>query len=215
MTDTSQAPAPQASPAKKQAVAVREWIDANGKSVDTGKENEAVGFRYISLVAAKAAKPDYNPESDDPPAGSFFEYACGEAGQPITMLSIFGALTLAGNVANSLKNGDKGDATANPIPAIAERFAELDKGIWTDRTGGGGIRYDAEKLAAAIAQAKGESDPAPYLAKLASKVDPKTGAPVAADTKGAISYGAFALQVPVVKQAYNQLTGKGVTVAML
>lgn len=215
MSDTSQATTAPAAPAKKQAVAVREWIDENGKPVETGKEAQAVGFRYISLVAAKAAKPDYNPESDDPPAGSFFDYACGEAGQAITMLAIFGGLTLAGNVANSLKNGDKGDATANPIPAISERFAEIDKGIWTDRTGGGGIRYDREKLAAAIAQAKKESDPAPYLAKLDGKVDPKTGATVPADHKGAISYGAFALRVPAVKQAYDQLTGGGVTADML
>lgn len=212
MSDISQG---ETTKAKKAAVAVREWIDENGKPVTTGKENEAVGFRYISLVAAKAANPNYNPESDDPPAGTFFDYACGDAGQATTMLAIFGGLTLAGNVTNSLKNGDKGDASANPIPDIAARFAELDKGIWTDRTGGGGVRFDKEKLAAAIASAKKESDPAPYLAKLDGKVDPKTGASVPTDTKGAISYGAFALRVPAVKSAYDALTGGGVSIDSL
>lgn len=214
MTDTSQATAVPAK-AKRAAVAVREWIDENGKPVETGKEAEAVGFRYINLVAAKQLNPAYNPESDSPPAGSFFDYVCGEAGHGLTMLACFGGLTLAGNVANSINNGDKGDPNANPIPDIAARFAEIDKGIWTDRTGGGGIRYDKDKLAAAIATAKGETDPAPYLAKLDGKVDPKTGAGVAADTKGAISYGAFALRVPQVKAAYDALTGGGVKISQL
>jgi hypothetical protein len=214
MTDTSTAAAP-AAKAKRAAVAVREWIDENGKPVETGKEAEAVGIRYICLPHAKRLKPDYNPESDSPPTGSFFEYVCGTAGQASTMLACFGALTLAGNVANSINNGDKGDPNANPIPEITARFEEIDKGIWTDRTGGGGIRYDKEKLAAAIASAKGETDPNPYLAKMDAKVDQKTGAPVPADTKGAISYGAFAMRVPAVKEAYDRLTGGGVKIEML
>jgi hypothetical protein len=213
MSDTSQATP--AAKAKRAPVAIREWIDNKGNPVETGKEAEAVGFRYISLTAAKAINPAYNPESDSPPAGAYFDYVCGEAGQPATMLACFGGLTLAGNVANSINNGDKGDPTANPIPDITARFQEIDKGVWTDRKGGGGIRYDREKLAAAIASAKGEADPAPYLAKLDIKVDANIGTPVPADTKGAISYGAFALRVPQVKEAYDKLTGGGVRISML
>ncbi len=214
MTDTSTA-TPAAAP-KKVAVAVRDWIDENGKPLTSGEEKQAVGFRYIHLPTAKNLKPDYNPESDSPPAGSFFDYVCGEAGQAATMLAIFGGLTLAGNVVNSATNGPKGDPNAAVIPLIEARFKEIEDGTWADRASGvGGVRYDKDKLAAAIANAKGESDPAPYLAKMDQKVDPKSGAVVPTDTKGAISYGAYALRVPKVKQAYDTLTGGGTSIDTL
>lgn len=212
MTDTSTAtPA-----AKRAAIAVRDWIDENGKPLTTGEEKAAVGFRYIHLPTAKGLKPDYNPETDSPPAGSFYDYVIGEAGHASTMLGIFGGLTLAGNIVNSATNGTKGDPNANPIPLIEARFKEIEDGTWADRaTGVGGVRYDKDKLAAAIASAKGETDPAPYLAKMEHKVDPKSGATVPDDTKGAISYGAYALRVPKVKQAYDTLTGGGTSIDTL
>lgn len=211
MSDTSTA-----TTAKRAAIAVRDWIDADGKPLAAGEEAKAVGFRYIHLPSAKAAKPDYNPESDSPPVGSFFDYICGDAGEAGTMLACFGGLTLAGNVVNSATNGPKGDPNLNPIPLIEARFKEIESGQWADRaTGVGGVRYDKDKLAAAIAKAKGESDPAPYLAKMDAKVDPKTGAPVPADHKGAISYGAYALRVPKVKEAYESLTGGGTSIDTL
>jgi hypothetical protein len=132
------------------------------------------------------------------------------------MLAIFGGLTLAGNVVNSATNGPKGDPNLNPIPLVAGRFEEIDSGVWADRAAGaGGVRYDKEKLAAAIADAKGETDPAPYMLKLENKVDPKSGAVVANDTKGAISYGAYALRNAAVKAAYDKLTGGGVQLGAL
>lgn len=208
MTDTSTTTA---APAKREQVAVRDWIDANGNPVGTGDENKAVGFRYIHLPTAKRLQPSYNPESDVAPQGSAFDWVCGEAGKTETMLAIFGGLTLAGNIVNSATNGAKGDPNADVISEITARFAEIDKGTWADRASGvGGVRYDKDKLAAAIASAKGESDPAPYLAKMENKVDPKTGATVAAGTKGAVSYGAFALRNAKVKDAYDKLTGGGV-----
>jgi hypothetical protein len=73
----------------------------------------------------------------------------------------------------------------------------------------GGVRrvpYKNKLLARAIAQAKGESDIAPYLAKMDNKVNPKTGAVVAPDTKGAIHYGIFALKNAAVRATYNKLT---------
>jgi hypothetical protein len=211
MTDASTA-----TPAKRAAIAVRDWIDENGKPLTSGQENQAVGFRYIHLPTAKGLKADYNPESDSPPVGSFFDYVCGEAGQAGTMLACFGGLTLAGNVVNSATNGTKGDPNANPIPLIEARFKEIEAGEWADRASGvGGVRYDKDKLAAAIASAKSETDPAPYLAKMDQKVDPKSGAVVPNDTKGAISYGAYALRVPKVKQAYDTLTGGGTSIDTL
>lgn len=215
MSDTTQATTAPVARKKSEAIAVRDWIDENGKPLETGKEALAVGFRYIHLPTAKKLVPAYNPETDGAPDGSYFDFVAGEAGSASTMLAIFGGLTLAGNVVNSATNGDKGDPNAAVIPLIEARFKELEGGMWTDRQGGGGVRYDKEKLAAAIASAKGESDPAPYLAKMDAKVDPKTGAGVPNDTKGAISYGAFALRVPKVKEAYDALTGGGTKIEML
>lgn len=212
MTDTSQAE----TKAKKVPVALRDWIDADGKPVESGAEASATGFRYTHLPSARKVNPAFNPETDKPDASAVFEIQFGNPGEIEIMLAIFGGLTLAGNVVNTAVNGPKGDPSINPIPLIAERFAELDKGVWADRaTGVGGVRYDKEKLASAIATAKSETDPAPYLVKMENKVDPKTGAVVAADTKGSISYGAFALRNAKVKSAYDALTGGGVQIDAL
>lgn len=199
---------------KREAVAIRDWIDANGKPVETGKESLAVGFRYIHLPSAKKANPAFNPETDNAPDGTFYDYV--PDGASAIMLAIFGGLTLAGNVVNSATNGPKGDPNLNPIALVKARFDEIDSGIWTDRTGGtGGVRYDKDKLSAAIATAKGETDPSPYLLKMDNKVDPKSGAVVPTDTKGAISYGAFALRNAKVKSAYDALTGGGTSIDSL
>jgi hypothetical protein len=215
MTDTAQAAATPAKE-KREAVAIRDWIDENGKPISAGEEKAAVGFRYIHLPSAKRANAGYNPETDQAPAGTFFDYVCGDPGQPVTMLAIFGGLTLAGNIANTANNGPKGDPNLNPIGIIEERFKEIETGMWAEKGAGvGGVRYDKEKLAAAISAAKGEKDPAPYLVKMEGKVDPKTGATVSADTKGAISYGAFAMRNPKVKGEYDKLTGGGVALESL
>lgn len=199
---------------KKQAVAIRDWMNAAGQPLESGKEGEAVGFRYIHLGSAKKANPQYNPETDQAPDGTFFDY--NPTGTAALMLAIFGGLTLAGNVVNTATNGPKGDPNINPISLIRDRFAELETGVWADRAAGsGGVRYDKEKLSAAIAQAKGESDPAPYLGKMENKVDQKTGAVVANDAKGAISYGAYALRNAKVKAAYDALTGGGSDIGAL
>lgn len=194
---------------KREQVAVRDWIDAQGNPVESGKESTATGFRYIHIPTAKRLNPAYNPETDAAPQDAEFAMATMDPAT-LQMCAIFGALTLVGNIVNTQVNGPKGDPNANPIPEAIARFAEIAKGEWSDRsTGVGGVRYDKEKLAAAIAQAKGESDPAPYLAKMDNKVDAKTGAVVANDAKGSISYGAYALRNAKVKAAYDALTGGG------
>lgn len=215
MSDTTQTPAAPAK-GKKEMVAIRDWIDNAGNPLVGGDEAKAVGFRYTHLPTARRANPAFNPETDKPDASAVFEHVCGDAGTATTMLAIFGGLTLAGNVVNTAVNGPKGDPNINPIPLIVERFKEIESGTWADRAMGvGGVRYDAEKLAQAIANAKGETDPAPYAAKMANKVDQKTGAVVAEGTKGAISYGAFALRNTKVKGEYEKLTGGGVQIEAL
>lgn len=215
MTDTTTND-PATAKAKKTATAIRDWINEAGQPVESGDESQASGLRYTHLATAKRLLPTFNPETDPAPAAAVFEYRFGKPGTIETMLAIFGGLTLAGNVVNTATNGPKGDPLADVIPLIAERFKELENGVWADRaTGVGGVRYNKEELAKAIASAKNESDPAPYLAKMDNKVDQKTGAVVPSDTKGAISYGAFALRNAKVKQAYDALTGGGVDIGSL
>lgn len=211
MTDTTVATDTRA---KKQQTAIRDWVNENNQPVDAGEEAKATGLRYTHLATARKIKPDFNPETDTPDASAVFTYQFGNPGSIETMLAIFGGLTLAGNVVNTATNGPKGDPAADVIPMIAERFKELENGVWADRAAGvGGVRYDKDILASVIAKLKGEVDASPYLAKMATKVDQKTGAVVADDTKGAISYGAYALRNPKVNEAYAQASGK-TTVAL-
>lgn len=217
MTDTDTAATAKA---KKQAVAMRDWVDPAGNPIEAGKEPTATGLRYVHLPTARKLDAAFNPETSSPAADATFAHSFPAVGEPVTpdllMLGIFGGLTLAGNVVNTATNGAKGDPNINPVPLISERFAELAKGVWSEGgTGGGGVRYDKDKLAEAIATAKGETDASPYLAKMDNKVDPKTGAVVANDTKGAISYGAFALRNGKVKQAYDTITGGGADIGAL
>jgi hypothetical protein len=199
-------------------IAVREWIDVDGNPIESGEEANATGFRYIHLPTALRLDPKWDKESSDPaPAGSAFELQIPD-GPVKTMLAVFGGLTLTGNEVNTATKGAKGDPNANPIPDVTEMYKAMIEGnLWRGGggAGGGGVRYDKEKLAQAIANAKGETDPAPYLAKIPLKVDTKTGAIVANDTKGAISWGAYAMRVPQVQTEYNKLTGSGVSLANL
>jgi hypothetical protein len=211
MTDTTTT----AAKPKKVAIAIRDWIDTDGNPLSPGDEAKVAGIRYTHLPSAKRAKPDFNPESETAPDGTFVDYLFVDD-VATKMFAAFGAQTLAGNVVNSATNGPKGDKDINPIPLIAERFAAIsDEHVWADREGGVGVRYDKDKLIAAILAAKKESDPTPYVAKLENKVDGKTGAVVASDTKGAISWGAFVMRNPVVKGEYDKLTGGGVTLDMI
>lgn len=221
MTNTDTAPA--AKP-KKQQVAVRDWLNSAGQPLESGKESDTAGFRYGHLPSARRTNAAFNHESDEFPAGT--EFTCLFADMPqsaIYMLAAFGGQTLAGNVVNTAVNGPKGDPNINPIDLIAARFAEIKEGKWADREAGvGGVRYDREKLATAIAAAMAaggatgpQADAATYAAKMDWKVDPKTGAQVAPDTKGAISYGAMAMRNAGVKAEYDKLTGGGVQLSSL
>ena len=186
---------------------VRIAIDANGNPAES--MSSATGARFIHLISALKANPKWNKETDSPPAGTFVDIQFGNAGSPATMYGIFGFQTKSGNIANTINNGDKGDREANPIPQIEEFIAKVESGEWPDKGEGlGGVRYDKDMLAQAIANAKGESNSAPYRAKIENdKVDSVKGHVVSGDTKGAISYGAFALRNTKVKAIYERLAG--------
>ena len=202
MSDTTTTSAKSRGPAS-----VRIAIDANGNPAES--MSNATGARFIHLTSALKANPKWNKETDAPPAGTFVDIQFGNAGSPATMYGIFGFQTKSGNIANTINNGDKGDKEANPIPQIEEFIAKVESGEWPDKGEGlGGVRYDRDMLALAIANAKGERDPAPYLKKIVEdKVDSVKGHVVSGDTKGAISYGAFALRNVKVKAEYEKLAG--------
>ena len=202
MSDTTTTTAKSRGPAS-----VRIAIDANGNPAES--MSEATGARFIHLTSALKANPKWNKETDAPPAGTFHDIQFGGAGTAVTMAAIFGYQTKSGNIANTINNGDKGDKNANPIPEITAFWTKVENGEWPDKGEGlGGVRYDKDLLALAIANAKGESDPAPYRAKIENdKVDSTKGHVVAGDTKGAITYGAFAMRNPKVKAEYEKLAG--------
>lgn len=181
--------------------ALRDWIDANGDPVANGDESKATGFRYVHLPTALRIEPKFDRESDIPPADAVFELK--DIPEPTkTMLAIFGGLTLAGNIVSTATNPKSGgDENANPIPDVLARFEEMHNGVWSAGGGAGGVRYDKQKLALAIASAKGETDPNPYLAKIES------GDKVKVKGKAEISYAAYAMRNPEVQKAYNALTG--------
>jgi hypothetical protein len=179
MTDTSTV-----TTSTREAVADRQWIDAAGVEVDSPES--ATGFRYVDKASNKA----------------FVWQTKLPAGEAATMLAIFGGLTKAGNIRNTLVNGPKGDPTADVIQGISDWFDELDSGTWSADRVGGGIRVNAEVLAAAIAAVKGESDPAKYLARITSKEKVKD--PGDKQGKRDILYSTLAMRHPQVQAEYHK-----------
>ena len=83
-----------------------------------------------------------------------------------------------------------------------------------------GQHLDMERLAKAIAQAKGKDDPKSWLAKMESQVDVQTGKKVEPDEKGkypkgSLPYPAFAIRNPKVKELYDRLAGSDPSLEML
>lgn len=118
----------------KRKVAKHELLDASGNVVEN--EEEATGIRYTLLENNQA-----------------FDFQSGlTAGERNTMLTIFGAKTLATNESSALRNNAKGAATADEqIDAVRERFALLETGKWVDRTRDGvGVKIDLDVMANAI-----------------------------------------------------------------
>lgn len=113
------------------------------------------------------------------------------------MLAIFGAKTLATNVASASKTRKDG---VGAVPSIQERFDLIRSGTWVDRTVG--PRYDTDILLQAIAAAKAESgqafDEAATRAKLES--EDKTYGSAKNQT-----YAAFAMTNKSVRAHYDAL----------
>lgn len=81
-------------------------------------------------------------------------------------------------------------------------------------------RFDKTLMARAIARAKGQADPAQWLAKMEWQVDPRTGAQVQRNGHGAfppgsIPYPDFAARNAQVREAYHQLAMPGPSLEQL
>jgi hypothetical protein len=190
-------------------VSERDYIDSKGDLVD--RIEQATGARY---TVGKVTGDKFE-------AIDFFDAQFGQPGKLVTMCAIMGFHTKLGNVANTILNDKDNPGTVeNAAAAIKEFLSEADAGKWAERVGGGGggIRYNVELLAQAIAEVTGKPVDE-YKAKMTWRVDSK-GAQVQPDAqgeypKGAISYPAFAMRNAQVKAKYDVAAKTGVDVGAL
>lgn len=154
MTDvTTNAPAAPADD-KRTAVAKHELIAAaGGDHVEIGA---AIGIRYT-----------------DKATNQKFEYLIpgAKAGDPLTMLALFGAKTKATNETSRVRNGKNG-GVSNPqeeLEALDEVFESITNGVWREKAeGGGGTRTDKGLLATVLIELLGSNakgDMAHYVAR--------------------------------------------------
>lgn len=161
----------------------------------------AEGARY-TLVKATGVDAKGAPIFSDVQS---FEYRPSATTPMGRAFELFGFLTKVGNEANSVLNDKDNPGTIDDAAAAIAAWLSRDK--WASERESG-PRFDKDKLALAIAQAKGETDPAPYLAKMDTSVTPK-------GAKKEVSYGAYAYSMPVVREKYDALVGRVKDVAAL
>lgn len=147
------APAPAATaPTKRAKVSERVVLDAKREEADT--YINATGFSYRSLsepgtsleVLFRPVDPDKALDSDKVlPMESIYA------------LAAFGGLTLAGNVTNSIRNGEpKADGPQTEREALEAWISDLFDGNWTKATGE--VEPGLGLLAAAVARTLTEND---------------------------------------------------------
>jgi hypothetical protein len=114
----------------RKAVAKHFLLDSAGEV--TEDETKATGIRYVQIST-----------------GTTFDYQVSDAAK--TMLSVFGAKTLATNEASQVRNNPKGaGGDSEQMEAVRNRFALLDQGEWVDRTRTPGAMVDKDALAEAV-----------------------------------------------------------------
>lgn len=177
-------------------VAEHSYLDAAGNVVET--EEQATGIRYHIIST-----------------GDTFDFQTGgKPGEPLTMLAVFGAKTLATNEASAFKQSTKSPTTPNghydgAIDAISERFKMIESGTFVDRSrdGVGGPKWDLDALAEAMCivlvssgEATQEQIDRGGKAKVREKLESK-------------EWLAKAKKNPAVVVEYQRLAGKSVTSA--
>lgn len=149
-TTSETAPAATAEKKKKAKVSDRFWIDAEGK--ETNEVDNVVGFKYVSV--------------SEPGALAEARFT-GDGALPTSViygLAAFGGLTLAGNVTNTIRNGEpKADGPQTEKEALEIWIKELLEGNWTRPTGE--VDPGLGLLAQAVARHFDEVKPLPDGAK--------------------------------------------------
>lgn len=129
---------------KKRAVSKREILDAARAPQDDWAG--AAGFRYTSLAEEFALDVMFDELPDEIVRG----------------LAAFGGLTLAGNVTNTVRNGErKGDGPATEAEALRAWLENLKSGNWTSPRGE--VEAGVGLLAEAVVRAYGKEGKAVSL----------------------------------------------------
>lgn len=169
---------------EKRQIAKHSLLDSSGSSVE--EMEQGTGIRYLDIAS-----------------GETFDYQLKSNSDGLRMLALFGARTLATNVASGIRNaaGGGGDSKEQ-LDAIRDRFTLIDTGVWVDRSREGGPRIDQAVLATAALNvmvasgkvAEGERD-ARYAKLLENwALDPK---------KVSVAHS-----IPAVRDEYAKLSGK-------
>jgi hypothetical protein len=157
---------------KREKVANRLYVGVDGKTV-VEDEQDAQGVRFEELERKETVVAIWSHFNDD-----------GKR-----LIGLFGLKTWIGNLFNQDLDLDE----------ILARVDSVKAGQWPERQGVGGPRYDADKLATAIATVKGAADSAPFLKRIQEE-------------KG---YAAMAMKVTEVMDLYNKATGKSISASAL
>lgn len=182
MTDATQTPANGDDDGKRQQAAKHSFLRADG--TETRDMHEAVGIRYQDVKSSEV-----------------FEYQIpgAKAGDPLTMLAVFGAKTKATNEASQVRQAEaRGDDTdGSQVDAIIDVFAKISEGTWREvREGGVGAKVDRDALAAAIVEAKAALGLTGDLLATRQKLDDD------------VAYFRKARKAPDVTAIYNSKVGK-------
>jgi hypothetical protein len=137
---------------KSRAVSERTYINTEGAESDL---DSATGVNYKWLADGR----DYT-------------YTFGENEEADRMLAVFGAATLAGNVASTWANTKGGDRADSPVDDIEARFTALAEGKWLVE-GRRAPSIDLDTLAQAVVQVLALKGKTVTLESARAKLDDK------------------------------------------
>jgi hypothetical protein len=150
-TESAPAPASEAAKPKKQKVSDRIVLDASGEEADTYVGATGILYKSVSEPGTEARIYFKTPTAGLPDGVSPLPQDMIEA------LAAFGALTLAGNVTNVIRNGTpKADGPQTEKEALDAWLADLYAGNWTKASGE--VEPGLGLLAEAVARTLSDND---------------------------------------------------------
>ena len=179
---------------KKTQVADHEFLDDDGNI--TKDVTKGVGYRYIDKATGRAM--DYFlPEAS--------------AGHPLTMFGLFGAKTKAVNWSSSIRGaGDNRESTVD-VDLLAAKFAQVAQDVWpSDAGGGGGFKYNLDKLTEALGMVLTAAGKPFDFDKVRKAME--DGGSIGGVALDAAQYRSKVAAIEGVRAAYDSLTGKTVSV---